>query len=67
MATITTRQGDTWDMLSYRAYGDEHHMHKLIAANIAYRDTVIFPYGVVLDVPMVEKTITAEDLPPWKR
>ena len=69
MATVTTRQGDTWDILSKRLYGDEHDMHVLVSANLPYRKTVIFADGVVLTVP---ETDTAPNnlktnLPPWKQ
>lgn len=68
MQTVTTRQGDTFDILSKRLYGDEHYMHVLINANIQHRKTVIFPYGVVLNVPEVDTTAADTiDLPPWKR
>lgn len=69
MKTITTIQGDTWDLLAFRIYGNECLMHILINANIEHRKTVIFPAGVVLQVPEIE-TVTADyvkNLPPWKQ
>lgn len=51
MATTTTRQGDTWDILSKRLYGNEHYMEKLIEANLEHRKTVVFSYGTVINVP----------------
>lgn len=56
-------------MISKRVYGDEHFMHELIAANIEYRKTVVFRYGVKLIVPDIDVTSTLYDtnLPPWKR
>ena len=69
MSTVTTRQGDTWDILSKRLYGDEHYMDVLINANIEHRKTVIFPYGVVLTVPEVDTSAAdlVTGLPPWKQ
>lgn len=69
MATITTRQGDTWDILAKRIYGDEHDMKALIAANLNHRKTVIFPYGAVINVPETETeaVVISVGLPPWKR
>ena len=69
MATYTTQQGDTWDAISKRVFGDEHYMDALIKANIDHRKTVIFPHGVALTVPEID-TDSAEfeaSLPPWKR
>ena len=69
MTTTITRSGETWDMISKRLYGDEHFMHELISANLFHRKTVIFDYGVVLNVPEINTESTAYDsnLPPWKR
>lgn len=46
--TYTTVSGDTWDIVAYKAYGNEMYMDTLIKANIEYKDTYIFPAGVVL-------------------
>lgn len=69
MATIKTISGDTWDILSKKAYGTEMFMDVLMRANITHRKAVIFPAGVVLNVPDID-TATIENqtnLPPWKR
>lgn len=69
MTTTVTRQGDTWDILSKRLYGDEHYMGKLIQANYQHRKTVLFPYGIVLNVPDIDTDSSAisKNLPPWKQ
>lgn len=69
MGTITTTQGDTWDILSKKYYGSEMYMDKLINANIEYRKTLIFSANIVLNAPDidVENTTINEDLPIWKR
>jgi phage tail protein X len=64
--TYTTRQGDMWDSICYKALGDERYMDALMALNLAYKDTFIFPAGVVLTLPDVE-TKVLDTLPPWKR
>ena len=64
--TYTTTQGDTWDIVSLKAYGTEKNMGELIMANPDYRDVVIFNAGAVLVVPTVTKT-RPSTLPPWKR
>lgn len=64
--TYTTVQGDMWDSIAYRLYGDEGGMNALIAANPSYIDVMVFPAGVVLAVPNYIKP-TANTLPPWRR
>lgn len=67
--TYTTQQGDTWDVIAKRFYGDEHYFDVLIRANIAHRKIVIFPYGIKLLIPEIDTASTAyeENLPPWKQ
>ena len=65
--TYTTIQGDKWDGIAYKVYGDTKFTDVLLEANIEYRNVFIFSAGVVLEVPEVETRITSDDLPPWKR
>ena len=69
MKTTTTIQGDTWDILAKRLYGNELFMDVLVKANFKHRRIAIFSAGVVLQVPEVDTTALADDtnLPPWKR
>ena len=64
--TYTTVSGDTWDIVAYKAYGNEMYMDTLIKGNIEYKDTYIFPAGAVLTLPEIELTVS-ESLPPWKQ
>ena len=64
--TYTTVSGDTWDIVAYKAYGNEMYMDTLIKANIEYKDTYIFSAGVVLTLPEIELTVS-KSLPPWKQ
>lgn len=63
----TTKQGDTWDIISYRVYGDEGNLSALIAANPQHAAVTIFSGGVELQTPVVQATATVQGLPPWKR
>lgn len=67
MATVVTRQGDTWDIIAKRHYGNELFMDALINANFAHRKTVIFSAGVTLYAPDID--VTSEtynpNLPLW--
>lgn len=64
MSTYLTTQADTWDSIAYRLYGQERHMHELVAANPEHLDVLVFPAGVELRVPHVQSK--AKELPPWK-
>jgi phage tail protein X len=64
--TYTTISGDTWDIVAYRAYGNEMYTDTLIKANIEHKDTYIFPAGVVLTLPEIDLSVS-ESLPPWKQ
>ncbi len=64
----TTKQGDTWDLISFRAYGSEGYMHKLIECNPSYAHITVFPSGVQLQLPEITKPVReANNLPPWRR
>lgn len=64
--TYTTVQGDMWDGIAYKCYGDESGINALMAANERYVDTVVFPAGIVLTVPGYTKPVT-NVLPPWRK
>ncbi|MHC1791779.1 tail protein X [Solidesulfovibrio sp.] len=66
-STYATIQGDLWDAIAYRLWGNEKLFHKLMEANPQHRHVVIFPANVILAVPQLttELTATAMD-PPWK-
>lgn len=66
MAQYKTRQGDTWDMISYEVYGTELLFPLLMNENQAYANVFIFDAGVTIQVPDMPEE-TSEDLPPWKR
>ena len=61
-----TIQGDTWDGIAVKVYGDEKYMNELLEANQAYREIIIFPANVSLSLPDIQ-TQTTTLLPPWKK
>lgn len=68
MLHYRTLQGDTWDLIAARMYpqnGKESMTSILIEYNHDYADIVIFPAGIVLNVPEISKS-TPDTLPPWK-
>lgn len=64
--TYITSQGDTWDMISYKVYGNEKYVDRLIQANLFYKEVVIFSANVKLTIPEVSIRYRST-LPPWKR
>lgn len=69
MKTYTTISGDTWDMIAYRVYRNELWADKLMEANYPYLDYMVFPAGIVLNIP--EETAyrdagTSGTAPEWR-
>ncbi|MGG4034202.1 phage tail protein [Paenibacillus cisolokensis] len=65
MPEYVTIQGDTWDGISYKLYGDDSQTANLMQLNPEHMRTVIFGAGVVLRTQEVPPQ-TASDLPPWR-
>lgn len=64
----TTIQGDTWDGIAYKLYGDEKYMKNLIEANWLYTDVLVFSAGVELTVPEItEEEKDNDNLPIWRQ
>lgn len=63
----TTIQGDTWDGIAKKAIGSEYFMSDLMAANLQFRNTVIFSGGVSLVIPKVDTSEVPSTMPAWKR
>ena len=66
MGTYTTIQGDVWDLIAYKLYGDEKYMKNLIEANWKHIDVVVFSSGTVLNVPDIPEE-EIEGVPPWRK
>lgn len=64
--TYITIQGDMWDTVAKKLYGDEATLNVLLGANQRYADIVVFPAGVELNVPEYTAPVTSM-LPPWRR
>jgi phage tail protein X len=50
-SSYKTIQGDMWDIVSLREYGDEHAMNYVQDANFDQRFTDMFPASVILQIP----------------
>lgn len=66
MATYTTIQGDTWDLISYRAYGSEFYTDDLFKVNLQYSDIAVFSAGIVINLPEIIAEVPVS-VPPWER
>lgn len=65
--SYTTRQGDTWDIISLRIYGGEMLGYVLLQANPQYMRMIILPAGLTLVVPQLPAGKTKLPSPPWAR
>lgn len=65
-----TKQGDRWDTIAFKAYGDATLINGLIEANVSIVISPILAPGTRVIVPILEQgdiQIDSELLPPWKR
>lgn len=69
MNTITTVQGDTWDTIAHRVYGNTLRTQDLMEAreNIRLLDFQVFPAGIKVATPEVEENTALADLPEWRK
>jgi phage tail protein X len=65
MRKYMTIQGDMWDGIAKKIYGDETYMNALLEANPAYLSIVVFSSGLELNVPEITIPKTTHT-PPWK-
>lgn len=64
--TYTTKSGDMWDQIAHQQLGSVNYKDRLMNLNQQYRGYYVFPAGIVLELPELEKKINVS-LPPWKR
>lgn len=65
-----TKQGDRWDTIAFKAYGDATLINGIIEANTSIVISPILEAGTRVIVPILESgdiQIDSELLPPWKR
>lgn len=60
-----TVQGDTWDIIAKKVYGNEKHADYLMANNFKELDTFIFSEGTILSTPELPEEKDG-NLPPWR-
>jgi len=65
--TYLTVEGDTWDAIAYRYYGNAWRYPPLIAANPNVPITPVLPAGIKLTIPVLPREPETQTLPPWLR
>lgn len=64
----TTLDGDRWDLIAWRVYGDVRLLDRLVEANPSVAIQPVLPAGLLLRIPDVREKISLPGgLPPWKR
>lgn len=66
MDIYMTVQGDTWDMIAKKVYGDEKKMDFLMENNFPLLDHFIFPAGVEVRVTELSES-DIQELPKWRK
>jgi len=67
MTTYITTQGDRWDTIAYKLYGDPYAYDALLLYNPQYADITVFPAGIRLAVPEIEYEEDINEVaPPWQ-
>ncbi|AOZ50882.1 tail protein X [Chromobacterium vaccinii] len=63
------QEGERWDQIAWRYYGDVGQMVMLIAANPQAPISETLPAGTQLAIPLLEARDEAalDELPPWRR
>lgn len=64
------KDGDRWDSIAFKAYGDATQVSGIIEANKAVIISAVLVAGTKILIPILEDgdiIIDSELLPPWKR
>lgn len=63
-----TKDGERWDLIAFKWYGDPLLYEPIIRANPDVPITPSLPGGLTLWIPVIEAPVASlEELPPWKR
>ena len=64
--TYTTKQGDTWDLIAFRVYGDVEYTGWLMQNNFPHLDVFVFGAGVILQTPELPESEQLAGAPVWR-
>jgi|YNPMSStandDraft_1061717.scaffolds.fasta_scaffold150636_2 phage tail protein X len=62
-----TKDGDKWDSIAYEVYDDPYLYEPIMLENPEHMKRLVFPAGVVLEIPSIYIDPTVEVSPPWQR
>ena len=64
-----TNDGDRWDLISYKLYGNALCYEVIVNANPDVKIVPVLSGGIKLRIPNIEieNILSEDDLPPWKR
>lgn len=66
--SYVTKDGDRWDMISYRFYNNPNLYEEIIKANLEVSQEPVLESGIKLKIPVLEESETIQfELPPWKK
>lgn len=64
------KEGDRWDTVAFKAYGDASLVNTIVEANVSTTVSPVLIAGSRLKIPILEPgeaKLDSELLPPWKR
>ncbi|PIQ23510.1 hypothetical protein COW36_09000 [bacterium (Candidatus Blackallbacteria) CG17_big_fil_post_rev_8_21_14_2_50_48_46] len=61
-----TTEGERWDSIAWKYYGDVTQMGLLIETNPQAPIKPTLPAGMKLLIPLIEQPKEVQGLPPWK-
>lgn len=63
-----TKQGDTWDLISFNVFGSEFFTKEIINANKEMAHIMIFGANIEIQIPVVDLDVIDDSvLPPWRQ
>ena len=67
METYITEPMDTWDLITFKVWGDAYLLDDLIEVNPDYRFTAIFNGGITINVPPKPNRTDITIASPWQQ
>ena len=68
---FVTLEGDRWDAIAYRMYGDPFAFERIIRANPDIPNRPVLPGGLRILVPVITREeaglVDETAVPPWRR
>lgn len=63
----TTSEGERWDQIAYRYYGNVYGYERIVLANPHVPIRPVLPGGIRILIPVIDAPADSGGLPPWKR